>query len=254
MEILTNKQDGILTIEFNRPEKKNSITSAMYQMLTDAVREGESDKSIRVLLFRGTPEIFTAGNDIEDFLNTTGDIGDRPVAQFVRDLSEAAKQVSAAVAGAAVGIGTTMLLHCDQVYAADAAKFSMPFTKLGLCPEFASTLLLPQIVGYQRAAEWLLFGESFSAADAFNMGLVNKVLPAADLLPYAYAQAAKLVALPPSSLRITKRLLKAHCKNAVSAQIAEEIKNLSVMLQASEAKEAFAAFFERRLPDYSKFS
>jgi len=254
MEILTNKQDGILTIEFNRPDKKNSITSAMYQMLVDAVRDGESDKSVRVILFRGKPEIFTAGNDLEDFLTTMGDIGDRPVAQFVRDLSQASKPVIAAVAGAAVGIGTTMLLHCDQVYAADNAKFSMPFTKLGLCPEFASTILLPQIVGHQRAAEVLLFGETFSADDALNMGLVNKVLSYADLLPYAYAQASRLVALPPSSLRITKRLMKAHCKNAVSAQITEEIKHLGVMLQAPEAKEAFAAFFERRLPDYSKFS
>ncbi|SEM19990.1 Enoyl-CoA hydratase/carnithine racemase [Syntrophus gentianae] len=254
MEIITEKQDGILIIEFNRPEKKNSITSAMYQMLADAVRDGESDKSVRVLLFRGKPDIFTAGNDIEDFINTTEDIEGRPVTQFIRNLSLAAKPVIAAVAGTAVGIGTTMLLHCDLIYAADNAKFSLPFVKLGLCPEFASTRLMPQIVGYQRAAELLLLGEPFSAIDAFNMGLVNKVLPSADLLSYTYAQAAKLVALPPSSLRITKSLMKARDNDAVTAQIREEIKHLRIMFEAPEAKEAFAAFFERRSPDYSKFS
>jgi len=254
MEIITDQQDGILTIEFNRPEKKNSITSLMYQMLADAVRDGEGDQSVRVFLFRGKPDIFSAGNDLEDFINTTGDIGDRPVVQFIHNLSLATKPVIAAVAGAAIGIGATMLLHCDQIYAAENAKFSMPFVKLGLCPEFASTRLMPQIVGYQRAAEYLLFGETFSANDAFNMGLINKVLPSADLLPYAYAQAAKLAALPPSALRITKSLMKERDNDAVTIQVVEEINHLRNMLEAPEAQEAFAAFFERRSPDFSKFS
>jgi enoyl-CoA hydratase/carnithine racemase len=253
MNILASKQNGILKIEFNRLEKKNSITSDMYKMMADAIADGEEDKAVRVLLFCGKPEIFSAGNDLEDFMNSKDDVTDRPVAQFMRNLSGAAKPVIAAVAGAAIGIGTTMLFHCDQIYAADNAKFSMPFAKLGLCPEFASSRLLPQIIGYHRAAELLFFGEAFSAREALDMGLVNKVLAPEELLPYAYAQAAKLVALPPSSLRTTKSLIKTRSADAVTAQMMEENKHFSAMLQAPEAKEAFAAFFERRKPDYSKF-
>ena len=254
MHILTSTEKGILRIEFNRPEKKNSITADMYQKMADAIREGEQDKNVRVLLFCGKPEIYSAGNDLEDFMNTKGDVVDRPVARFIRNLSGATKPVIAAVAGAAIGIGTTMLLHCDQIYAADNALFAMPFAKLGLCPEFASSRLLPQIIGYQRAAEMLFFGESFAAHQALEMGLINKLLPLPELMPYAYAQAAKLVALPPSSLRTTKSLMKARNDNAVAAQINEENRHFSALLQAPEAKEAFAAFFERRKPDYSKFS
>jgi enoyl-CoA hydratase/carnithine racemase len=254
MDILTGKKNGVLVIEFNRPEKKNSITSGMYQMMADAIKDGEEDQAVRVLLFCGKPEIFSAGNDLEDFMNVKGNVTDRPVAQFMRQLSGAAKPVIAAVAGAAIGIGTTMLFHCDQIYAADNAKFSMPFAKLGLCPEFSSSNLLPQMIGYQRAAELLLFGEAISAREALDMGLVNKVLPLTDLMPYAYAQAAKLVALPASSLRTTKRLMKARHADAVTAHMMEENKYFSAMLQAPEAKEAFAAFFERRKPDFSKFS
>ncbi len=254
MDILTSKQNGVLTIEFNRPAKKNSIISDMYQMMADAIKDGEEDQAVRVILFCGKPEIFSAGNDLEDFMNNKEDVTERPVAKFMRHLSGAAKPVIAAVAGAAIGIGTTMLFHCDQIYAADNAKFSMPFAKLGLCPEFASSRLLPQIIGYQRAAELLFFGEALSAGEAFNMGLVNKVLTPEELMPYAYAQAAKLVALPPSSLRTTKSLMKSRSADAATAQMMEENKHFSAMLQAPEAKEAFAAFFERRKPDFSKFS
>ncbi len=252
MDIETRKQNGILTIEFNRPDKKNSITAAMYQQMADAIQDGEEDRGVRTLLFCGKPDIYTAGNDLEDFMNNPEEVEDRPVARFIANLCLAKKPVIAAVAGAAIGIGTTMLLHCDQVYAAENAKFSMPFAKLGLCPEFGSSLLLPQIVGYQRASELLFFGESFSAREAFDMGLVNKVLPPEELMPYAYAQAAKLAALPPSSLRITKQLMKFRDQEAVVSQIQEEGKYFSAMLKAPAAKEAFAAFFERRRPDYSK--
>ena len=252
MDITTQKKDGILTIAFNRPDKKNSITAAMYQMMADAIRDGEEDRAVRVLLFCGHPEIFSAGNDLEDFMNVKEDVADRPVAQFIRHLSLATKPVIAAVSGMAIGIGVTMLLHCDQIYAAQGTKFSMPFAKLGLCPEFASSRLLPQIVGYQRVAELLFFGEPFTAEQASEMGLVNKVLPAAELMPYARAQAARLAALPPTSLRVTKQLLKARYSDAVTEQIAEENRHFSAMLQEPAAKEAFAAFYERRKPDYSK--
>ena len=256
MDILTSKQNGILVIEFNRPEKKNSITAAMYQVMADALKDAQSDIKVRVILFSGKPEIFTAGNDLEDFMNSSSqvELADRPVAQFLLQLSQATKPVVAAVAGAAIGIGTTMLLHCDLVYAADNAKFSMPFAKLGLCPEFASSILLPQLVGYQRAAEKLFLGESFSAREAFEMGLVTKVLPPDELMTFAMAQAAKLVSLPASSLRTTKSLMKSGQTDAIMAKMWEESKHFGAMLLAPEAKEAFNAFFEKRKPDYTKFS
>ncbi|RJF97700.1 enoyl-CoA hydratase [Noviherbaspirillum saxi] len=255
MDIQTNKANGILTIEFNRPDKKNAITSAMYQVMADALSDAENDSTIRAILLIGKPEIFTAGNDLEDFMKNSSSIsGDRPVAQFMRHLSTATKPVVAAVAGAAVGIGTTMLMHCDLVYAAENAKFSMPFTQLGLCPEFASSLLFPQMVGYQRAAEKLLLGEGFSAQEAQEMGLVSRVLPAADLIPFAQGQAAKLVALPASSLRTTKKLMKSGQLEAMQQRMLEENKHFGEMLGANEAKEAFTAFFEKRRPDFTKFA
>ncbi|WP_136413236.1 MULTISPECIES: enoyl-CoA hydratase [Oxalobacteraceae] len=254
MDILTNKAKGILTIEFNRPEKKNAITTQMYQMMADAIKDAESDTAVRAIVIQGKPEVFTAGNDLEDFLkNTAAEIGDRPVAQFMRALSGASKPVVAAVAGNAVGIGTTLLMHCDLVYAADNAKFAMPFTQLGLCPEFASSMLFPQMVGYPRAAEKLLLGEAFSAQDAYDMGLVSRVVPVAELADFAHAQAATLAALPASSLRTTKRLMKGAQAEAINVRMMEENKHFGEMLMSKEAKEAFTAFFEKRRPDFTKF-
>ncbi|HEY8607212.1 MAG TPA: enoyl-CoA hydratase [Noviherbaspirillum sp.] len=255
MDILTRKESGVLTIEFNRPDKKNAITSAMYQLMADALKDAEADAAVRAILITGKPEVFTAGNDLDDFMkNASAGVGDRPVAQFMRALSTAGKPVVAAVAGNAVGIGTTMLMHCDLVYAAENAKFSMPFTQLGLCPEFASSMLFPAMVGYQRAAEKLLLGEAFLADEALDIGLVSRVLPAADLLQFAQSQAAKLAALPASSLRVTKALLKGGQAQAVQARMQEENKHFGEMLGAPEAKEAFTAFFEKRRPDFSKFA
>ena len=253
MDVLISKANGILTITFNRPDKKNAITVAMYQTIADALKDAECDAGVRAILFTGKSEIFTAGNDLDDFLKNPPQSTKSPVYQFIQDLSHATKPVIAAVSGLAVGIGTTLLLHCDFVYAADNAKFSMPFAKLGLCPEFASSLLLPQIAGYQRAAEKLMLGEAFSAQEACEMGFVNKVLPPADVLAFAQAQAAKLVALPTSSLRATKRLMKGKQIAAIEAKIEEESKLFSEMLLSMEAKEAFTAFFEKRKPDFTKF-
>ncbi len=232
MDILTSKENGILVIEFNRPEKKNSITAAMYQIIADALKDAQTDARVRVILFCGKQDAFTAGNDLEDFLNSDkqGELAGRPVAQFMFQLTAATKPVIAAVAGVAVGIGTTMLLHCDLVYAADNAKFSMPFAKLGLCPEFCSSVLLPQAVGYQRAAEKLFLGESFSAQEAYEMGMVNKVLPLDELLRFAMAQAAKLTLLPASSLRVTKSLMKSGQTSAIMDQMSVEGKHFSTML------------------------
>lgn len=259
MDILSSKADGILTIEFNRPDRKNAITSAMYQSMADAIADGEQDGAVRAILIIGKPEIFTAGNDLDDFMKSSRPqdgvaIEDRPVYRFMLALSGAKKPVVAAVAGAAVGIGTTLLMHCDLVYAADNAKFSMPFVQLGLCPEFASSLLLAQIAGYPRAAEKLMLGEAFLAQEALDMGLVSKVLPIDELLPFALRQAAKLVALPASSVRATKQLMKAGRNGAISQQMVDENKFFGAMLAAPEAKEAFTAFFEKRKPDFSKFA
>lgn len=254
MEILTSKANGILTIEFNRPEKKNAITTGMYQTMADAIRDAEGDKAVRAIVIQGKPEIFTAGNDLEDFLkNTSVEVADRPVAQFMHALSTASKPVVAAVAGNAIGIGTTLLMHCDLVYAAENAKFAMPFTQLGLCPEFSSSLLFQQIAGYPRAAEKLMLGEAFGAQEAYDMGLVSQVLPVAELVEFAHGQAAKLVALPASSLRITKRLMKASQAETIQARMMEENKHFGQMLVSKEAKEAFTAFFEKRRPDFTKF-
>lgn len=258
MDILTHKENGILTINFNRPEKKNAITQAMYQAMADALRDAETDVAVRAILITGKPEIFTAGNDLEDFMKNARSLAEPdavpPVYQFMQALNESGKPVIAAVSGAAVGIGTTLLMHCDMIYLADNAKLSMPFTQLGLCPEFASSMIFQQIVGYQRAAEKLMLGEAFTAAEAFEIGFVNKVLPLEELLPYAQQQAAKLAALPAASIRATKRLMKGNQPAAISAKMTEENKYFSAMLNAPEAKEAFMAFFQKRKPDFSQFN
>jgi enoyl-CoA hydratase/carnithine racemase len=254
MSISTSKSNGVLVIAFDRPEKKNAITAAMYQQMADAIAEGEADSATRVMLIRGSTEAFTAGNDLEDFLQNPPKGEDSPVYQFMRQLSSANKPVLAAVAGVAVGIGTTMLMHCDVVYAAQNAKFSMPFTQLGLCPEFASSLLFPQMAGFHRASEKLLFGEAFNAEEALDMGLVNKVMPADALHEYALQRAAQLAAMPAAALRTTKRLLKAPLAEAKASVMAEEGRHFGAMLQSPEAREAFSAFLQKRKPDFSQFS
>ncbi|MDB5822611.1 MAG: enoyl-CoA hydratase [Herminiimonas sp.] len=254
MDIRNEKANGICTIQFDRPEKKNAITQGMYQAMADALKDAGADATVRVIVISGRPEIFTAGNDLEDFLKNPPQGADNPVAQFMQNLSKAEKPVIAAVSGAAIGIGTTLLLHCDLVYAADNAKFSLPFTQLGLCPEFGSSLLLQRVAGYQKAAEKLLFGEAFSAQEAANMGLVNHIVAADQLDAFIAGRAAKLAALPAASLRATKRLMKANLGPALGAAMTEELKHFKEMLGAPEAKEAITAFFEKRKPDFSKFA
>lgn len=246
MAISSTREGAIARITFDRVEKKNAITAAMYQQMADAVVAAEQDPAVRVILFEGREGIFTAGNDLEDFLQAPPLDMDAPVFQFMRALSGAGKPVMAAVAGPAVGIGTTMLLHCDLVYAADNTRFALPFAQLGLCPEFGSSILLSRVAGYQRAAEKLLFGEPFSAAEALEMGLVNKVLPLAELEGYARQRAATLAALPASSLQQTKRLMKAGLARELPEVIAQEAQTFSQMLRAPEARQAFQAFLQRR--------
>ena len=193
--ILSNREGGILTLTFNRLDKKNAITRAMYTTLAEALEVATADDTVRVVVIQGDPTCFTAGNDLLDFLSNPPDMTPgaepAPVVRFLDILRDFPKPLIAAVAGPAVGIGTTLLLHCDLVYAADNAAFSLPFVNLGLCPEAGSSLLLPQLVGYQRAAEKLLFGEPFSAEDALDMGLVNRVLPPSEGSPNNSFSAAR---------------------------------------------------------------
>ena len=258
MDILTRQQDGVLTISFNRPAKKNAITAAMYQTMADALKQAESDPGVRVIVICGQENIFTAGNDLDDFmqnaalLSSAGETS--AIIQFMQALSSATKPVIAAVAGLAVGIGTTLLMHCDLVYLADNARLTMPFTQLGLCPEFASSLLLQRLAGYHRAAEKLLLGEAFDAHEALAMGLANKVVPAAELMPLVQQQAAKLVALPAASLRATKQLMKSSQTELMKQVMHDELQQFGKMLNAPEAKEAFTAFFQKRKPDFTRFT
>jgi len=251
MEILTRKEGAIFILEFNRPQRKNAITAAMYQALADAMVAADEDDEVKVLLIHGSLDAFTAGNDLEDFLQDPPQREDSPVFQFLAQLCRARKPLVAAVNGAAVGIGTTLLLHCDLVFVGDKAKFALPFTSLGLVPEAASSFLLPMIASYQRAAEVLLLGQPFDAAQAQQLGFVNRVLPPEEVLPAARAAAEKLALLPGKSLRNTKALLRGGFRQVMEARMAEESRVFKEMLTEPAAKEAFAAFLERRKPDFS---
>jgi enoyl-CoA hydratase/carnithine racemase len=250
-DILTHIDAGVMTITFNRLDKKNSINSTMYAAMADAVAQAGADPSVRVVVFQGHESIFSAGNDIGDFLSQPPSTQESPVFRFLRGIATFEKPLLAAVAGPAVGIGTTMLFHCDLVYAGDNAAFSMPFVNLGLCPEAASSLLAPKMFGYHRAAEALLMGEPFFAEAAQEVGLVNRVVPPTEVNGYAQAQARKLAAKPLSSLIATKRLMKGDQK-AVLQKMDEEGQSFGRMLREPAAKEAFGAFMEKRKPDFSK--
>ena len=251
-DILNHTEGGVCTLTFNRLDKKNSITSAMYASLAEALRQAQTDDAVRCVVFQGHETVFSAGNDIADFLNHPPSEPTAPVFLFLRALAEFPKPLLAAVCGPAVGIGTTMLMHCDLVYAGDNAAFAMPFVNLGLCPEAGSSLLAPQMMGHHRAAEALLLGEPFMAEAALEVGLVNRVLPPTETNAYAQQQARKLAAKPLSSLIETKRLLKGAQTPAVLERMQEEGGIFRRMLTEPAAKEAFGAFLQKRKPDFSK--
>ena len=252
--IIAESRDGVARIEINRPDKRNALTTAMYQALADAIKSAEADAGVRVVLIHGKADLFTAGNDLQDFLDNPPRDDNRPVFQFLYGISQAQKPIVAAVAGAAVGIGTTMLLHCDLVYAAPNARLQLPFVNLGLVPEAGSSLLLPALIGYQRAAELLLLGEPFSAQKGREIGLVTEVVPEDQLLETAMAQAIKLAGKPAASLRLTKQLMKQAQMEAVARQIKLESSHFGERLNSPEAKEAFSAFLEKRKPDFGQFN
>ena len=250
-EILVHTEAAVMTITINRVEKKNSLTAAMYGSLADALDSAARDAAVRVVVIQGHETIFSAGNDIKDFLNTPPDHADAPVFRFMRGISTFAKPIIASVCGPAVGIGTTLLLHCDLVYAGDNAAFSMPFVNLGICPEAGSSLLVPQLMGHQRAAEALLLGEPFMAEAALEVGLINRIVPPSEANALAQRQAQKLAAKPLPSLIETKRLMKKGNAALVAERIEEEGASFGRMLSEPAAREAFSAFIEKRRPDFS---
>jgi enoyl-CoA hydratase/carnithine racemase len=251
-EILTHIDAGVMTLTLNRVDKKNSITSVMYGAMADVLEAANHDPAVRVVVIQGHESIFSAGNDIGDFLMNPPSTQDAPVFRFLRGISSFPKPLVAAVCGPAVGIGTTLLLHCDLVYAGDNAAFSLPFVNLGLCPEAASSFLLPQLMGHPRAAEALLLGEPFMAETALEIGLINRIVPPTEANALAQRQALKLAAKPFSSLLETKRLMKKGNAGIVAERMAEEGSNFGRMLQEPAAREAFTAFMEKRRPDFSK--
>jgi enoyl-CoA hydratase/carnithine racemase len=251
--VLTSTAGSIFRIVLNRPEKKNAITFAMYSAMAAALEEAERSPGVRVVAISGAGGSFTSGNDVADFLEHPPLEDGSQALRFLRAISTAGKPVIAGVNGPAIGIGATMLLHCDLAYAADSASFQLPFVNLGLVPEAASSMLLPRMTGYHRAAELLLLGERFDARAALEMGLVNSVHPAEQLMAVLEAKAAALAAQPPAALRVTKELLKRDAES-VPARMAQEGRHFAQQLRSPEAQEAFAAFIERRKPDFSRFA
>ena len=243
---------GVATLVFDRPDKKNAITGEMYEAIARHLRDASADKAVRAVVFTGAGQAFTAGNDLKDFGDPKFARPDSPVLSFMQALATFDKPALAAVNGLAVGIGVTMLLHCDLVYVAEGATFSMPFVQLGLVPEFGSTLLLPAVTGRVRAAEKLLLGRPFNAAEAVAMGVANAMLPAAELLAHTQGIARAFNALPPGAVRDTKKLLREAQATLVHETILREASNFGRRLAGPEAREAIAAIREKRAPDFSR--
>lgn len=252
--IITESKDRILRIEINRPDKKNALNMSMYGAIGSAINEGEQDPSIRVILVHGQKEFFSVGNDIKEFQSVSVQPGTNPLRIFGNAITTAKKPLVAAVNGYSIGVGMTMLLHFDLVYAGTNAKFRAPFVDLALCPDAGSTFILPRLVGHHRAAEIFLFCDYLTAEEAYRIGFVNKVFPEDELLENVVSLCQRLALKPPASVRLTKELLKKYTADIVKTQKAEEFKNFTRRLRSREAREVFKAFFERRKPDFSKFN
>jgi enoyl-CoA hydratase/carnithine racemase len=251
-DIITERSGSILRVELNRPAKKNAMTAAMYTTLADIFREAAADEGICAVLWHGAGEAFCAGNDVGDFLKNPPGPGESPQARLMDALIDFDKPIVAAVQGAAIGGGTTMLTHCDFVYAGESAKFQMPFVNLGLVPEFGSSCSVPARMGHIRAAELILLGEPFAAARAAEVGLVTRVVPDRDLLATATAAAQKLAAKPIGALRACKRLMKQAFTGQIKAAVKIENGEFSERVRSAEAKEALSAFLEKRAPNFTK--
>jgi enoyl-CoA hydratase/carnithine racemase len=254
MSIKTATLNGVATIEIARPEKKNALTVAMYQAMADAILDAQLDSQVRALLITGQPGIFTSGNDLQDFLTRARpNIDESPVFLFMQALIGCDKPVVAAVTGGAIGIGVTMLLHCDFVYVSDEARLVLPFTSLGLVPEFASSLVVPQLMGGRRAAEKLLLGDPFNGEAAVECGIANAVLPADEVVPHARRVAERFNALPPGAVSDTKRVMREPHRAALLDAVRREGALFTARLASPEAREAMQAVLEKRKPDFTKF-
>jgi enoyl-CoA hydratase/carnithine racemase len=251
-EIITEFSDGVLRVEMNRPDKKNAMTGAMYARLAEVLEHADKDEFVRVLLWHGAGDSFTAGNDIADFQNNPPEAGQSPQSRLTEALTAFGKPIVAAVKGVAIGGGTTMLTHCDFVYAGEGTRFQIPFINLALTPEFGSSYSIPARVGYLRAAELFMLGEPFSAVRAAELGLVTRVVPDTEVLETATATADKLAAKPAGALRAHKRLLKHASLGPLADAVASEAGEFIERVHSAEAKEAFAAFLERRTPNFQK--
>jgi enoyl-CoA hydratase/carnithine racemase len=253
-QVQTELQGRVLHIILNRPEKKNALTSPMYLELVRAFEAGESDKTVRAFVLRSNGDSFSAGNDIEDFLQKPWKNDAVPPAErFIRTVANLEKPIVAAVHGSAAGIGATILLHCDLVYAADDTRFLMPFVNIGLIPEAGSTLLLPQRIGYQRAAELLLLATPYSAQRAHELGLVNHVVPVSEVVVAASSAAQTLAEKPAASIRLSKKMMKQHYRSELNQVMREEVLAIAEKLESPECHEALTAFLQKRKPDFSGF-
>jgi enoyl-CoA hydratase/carnithine racemase len=251
-DIVAERSGSILRVQFNRPSKKNAMTSAMYVTLADLLNNAAKDDSVRVVLWHGAGDSFCAGNDLEDFLKNPMGPGDSPQSRLIEALINFDKPIVAAVQGFAIGGGTTMLTHCDFVYAGESAKFQMPFINLALVPEFGTTYSLPARIGYLRAAELIQLGQPFDAKPAMELGLVTQVVPDQKLLATATATAQKLAEKPADALQACKRLMKSPWREQLVEAAKAENKEFSARLRSADTKEALTAFFEKRPPDFTR--
>ena len=245
-DILISNEGPVRKIRMNRPEKKNALTLAMYEAMAAAIEDAGTDTSVRCLLIAGAPDIFCAGNDLNDFvaMARTGALGN-PIVRFLHALARCEKPLVAAVSGAAVGIGTTMLLHCDQVIASDSAVLLTPFVSLGLLPEAGSSLIAPRLMGHVRAFSLLVMGKSLSAEAAKSVGIINAIVPAAELNAQSLAAARDIAALPAESVSAARRLMRGNVGEIV-ARIDEEVEAFKTRLASPEAKAALAVFLNRK--------
>lgn len=254
-DILVATEDGVCTITFNRPERKNALTIQMYADTVKAMKAAAEDNKVHVVLFTGVGDSFTSGNDVADFVNAPPTGEESPVFQFLLQLVDFPKPIMVAVNGVAVGIGVTMLLHSDIVYVADTAKLRMPFVPLGLCPEAASSFLLPRMAGHAKASELLLFGEAFDAATAVDVGLAARVVKKDELLAFAKERCRVLARERPlGSLMTSKKLMRAPVAERIKQALYTEAVDFARHIGSDEAREAFTAFFEKRKPDFAQFS
>ena len=251
-DIVTERSDSVLRVQLNRPASKNAMTSAMYITLADLFNTAAQDDQIRVVLWHGAGDSFSAGNDVGDFLKNPPGRGESPQALLMKALINFDKPIVAAVQGAAIGGGTTMLTHCDFVYAGESARFQMPFVNLALVPEFGSSCTVPARIGYLRAAELILLGLFFDARRAAELGLVTRVVPDQKLLATATETTQKLAAKPPGALQACKRLMKQSTRERLERAVKLENEEFSAHVRSAEAKEAFAAFLEKRPPNFSR--